>query len=159
MKTNLKSQKTGSTQHFHFRSRIPKDLIGHFNGKREFNISLRSVNKKQILLILLTLKNQLQELFGEIRTGMKSLGIEEIKDILRIEVNKQIDHSKHVFYDTNKYNEFKKKESLENISSREEKLKSMLSEDLKTYKKKIDSRLESILQSMDIEVNAKISQL
>ena len=103
----------------------------------------------------MTLRIRLEELFSEVREGMKSLTIEQIKEVLKIEVNKQIDHSKHVFYDTNKYNEFKKKESLEKISSREEKLKSMLSEDLKTYKKKIDSRLESILQSMDIEINTK----
>ena len=155
MKTNLKSQKTGSTQHFHFRSRIPKDLIGHFNGKREFNISLRSVNKKQILLVSLTLKNQLQELFGEIRTGMKSLGIEEIKDILRIEVNKQILHAHHVHLGTNEFNPEEVKKSLENVSSREEVFKENISEDLNRYEKELDKKLEGILESLDIELNTK----
>ena len=92
MKTHLKSKKTGSTNHFHFRSWIPKDLVDHFDGKREFQLSLRSVGKEKTVLVSLTLKNRLQELFGEIRTGMESLGLEEIKGILREEVRKQILH-------------------------------------------------------------------
>ena len=70
MKTHLIPKKTGSTKHFNFRSYIPKDLVSHFDGKREFQISLRSVSNKHTLLVSLTLKNRLQELFGEIRTGM-----------------------------------------------------------------------------------------
>ena len=104
MKTHLIPNKTGSTNHLHFRSRIPQDLIGHFDGKREFQISLRSVSDKQTLLVSLTLKNRLQELFGEIRTGMESLGLEEIKEILRLEVRKQILHAHHVHLDTNEFN-------------------------------------------------------
>ena len=84
---------------------------------------------------------------------MKSLTIEQIKDVLRIEVNKQIDHSRHIFLDTNKWNESEKEKSLESVSSREKKLKSLVSEDLDTYKEKIDSRLETILRGMNIEVN------
>ena len=155
MKKHIRMRRFGNQFQLHFRARIPKDLISFFDGRREFQISLKNVRNTDCLLLTMTLRIRLEELFSEVREGMKSLTIEQIKEVLRIEVNKQIDHSKHVFYDTNKYNEFKKKESLENVSSREEKLKSMLSEDLKTYKKKIDSRLESILQSMDIEVNAK----
>ena len=104
MKTHLKSQKTGSTNHFHFRSWIPKDLVDHFDGKREFQISLRSVSDKQTILVSLIIKNRLQELFGEIRTGMESLGLEEIKEILRLEVRKQILHAHHVHLDTNEFN-------------------------------------------------------
>ncbi len=155
MKKHIRMRRFGNQFQLHFRARIPKDLISFFDGRREFQISLKNVRNTDCLLLTMTLRIRLEELFSEVREGMKSLTIEQIKEVLRIEVNKQIDHSKHMFYDTNKYNEFKKKESLENVSSREEKLKSMLSEDLKTYKKKIDSRLESILQSMDIEVNAK----
>ena len=84
---------------------------------------------------------------------MKSLTIEQIKEVLRIEVNKQIDHSRHIFLDTNKWNESEKEKSLESVSSREKKLKSLVSEDLDTYKEKIDSRLETILRGMNIEVN------
>ena len=155
MKKHIRMRRFGNQFQLHFRARIPKDLISFFDGRREFQISLKNVRNTDCLLLTMTLRIRLEELFSEVREGMKSLTIEQIKEVLRIEVNKQIDHSKHVFYDTNKYNEFKRKKSLENVSSREEKLKSMLSEDLKTYKKKIDSRLESILQSMDIEVNAK----
>ena len=103
----------------------------------------------------MTLRIRLEELFSEVREGVKSLTIEQIKEVLKIEVNKQIDHSKHIFLDTNKWDESEKNKSLENVSSREEKLKSMLSEDLKTYKKKIDSRLETIFKEIDIEFNPK----
>ena len=72
--------------------------------------------------------------FSEVREGMKSLTIEQIKEVLRIEVNKQIDHSRHIFLDTNKWNESEKEKSLESVSSREKKLKSLVSEDLDTYK-------------------------
>ena len=52
-----------------------------------------------------------------------------------------------------KWNESEKEKSLESVSSREKKLKSLVSEDLDTYKEKIDSRLETILRGMNIEVN------
>ena len=117
MKTHLIPKKTGSTNHFHFRSRILQDLIGHFDGKREFQISLRSVSDKQTLFVSLTLKNRLQELFGEIRTGMESLVLEEIKEILRLEVRKQILHAHHVHLDTNEFNPHEVKRSLKNILS------------------------------------------
>ena len=81
---------------------------------------------------------------------MKSLTIEQIKEVLRIEVNKQIDHSRLIFLDTNKWNESEKEKSLESVSSREKKLKSLVSEDLDTYKEKIDSRLETILRGMTV---------
>ena len=59
----------------------------------------------------MSLRTRLEELFSEVREGMKSLTIEQIKEILRIEVNKQIVHSKHIFFDTNKWVEFKKDKS------------------------------------------------
>ena len=58
------------------------------------------------------MRKRTDEIFSEIREGMKSLTIEDIKEILRIEVRKQIEHSKHVFLRTNKHNEISKLESL-----------------------------------------------
>ena len=90
---------------------IPKDLQSLFNNRSKFYLSINSVTNRQARLLCQSLYRITIELFAEIRAGMKSLTIEQIKEVLKIEVNKQIDHSKHVFYDTNKYNEFKKKES------------------------------------------------
>ena len=153
MNTHLIPKKTGSTNHFHFRSRIPKDLLGHFGGKREFQISLRSVSNRQTLLVSLTLKNRLQELFGEIRTGMKSLGLEEIKEILRVEVRKSILHAHHVHLGTNEFNPEKVEQSLESVSSREQEFKGDIFENLKGYEKELDKKLEGIIQSLEIELN------
>ena len=119
MKKHIRMRRFGNQFQLHFLATIPKYLISFFDGRREFQISLKNVRNTDCLLLTMTLRIRLEELFSEVREGMKSLTIEQIKEVLRIEVNKQIDHSKHVFYDTNKYNEFKKKESLEKISSRE----------------------------------------
>ena len=109
MKKHIRMRRFGNQFQLHLRARIPKDLISYFDGTREFQISLKNVRNTDCLLLTMTLRIRLEELFSEVREGMKSLTIEQIKEVLRIEVNKQIDHSKHVFYDTNKYNEFKKK--------------------------------------------------
>ena len=153
MKKYIRQRKKGHQFQSHFRVRIPKDLISYFQGTREFQISLKNVRNSDCLLLTITLRSRLEVLFSEVREGMKSLTIEQIKEVLRIEVNKQIDHSRHIFLDTNKWNESEKEKSLESVSSREKKLKSLVSEDLDTYKEKIDSRLETILRGMNIEVN------
>ena len=153
MKKYIRQKKIGHQFQSHFRVRIPKDLISYFQGTREFQISLKNVRNSDCLLLTITLRSRREVLFSEVREGMKSLTIEQIKEVLRIEVNKQIDHSRHIFLDTNKWNESEKEKSLESVSSREKKLKSLVSEDLDTYKEKIDSRLETILRGMNIEVN------
>ena len=81
MKTYLIPKKSGSSGYFHFRGFIPKDLIDHFDGKREFQISLKNVSNSRSLIVSLVLKHILQELFDNIRTGMKSLGLEERGEI------------------------------------------------------------------------------
>jgi len=155
MKTHLLPKKSGSSKHFHFRSVIPKDLIGHFDGKREFQVSLKNVSNSQSLVVSLTLKHRLQELFGHIRTGMKSLGLEEIKEILRVEVKKSILHAHHVHLGTNEFNPLEVEKSLDSVSSREQKFKEDITQDLNGYEKELDQKLEGILQSLDIDFDSK----
>ena len=81
----------------------------------------------------MSLRTRLEELFSEVREGMKSQTIEQIKEILRIEVKKQIVHSKHIFFDTNKWVEFEKDKNLDKVSWREEKLETMIPEDCDTW--------------------------
>ena len=108
MKTYLCPIKSGSNLKYLFRSKIPKDLIPHFGGRRQFRISLKNVISSDSLRVSLSLRTKLEEIYNEVRDGMKSLTLEDIKIILRIEVRKQIEHSKHVFHGTNKWNEVSK---------------------------------------------------
>ena len=94
--THLVTKRSKSSIHFHFRSIIPVDLISYFNETRVFQISLIGVRNGETLLLSLRLKSIVQQLYSDIRSGMKNLTLEDIKEILRIEVRKSILHSDHV---------------------------------------------------------------
>ena len=70
-----------------YRTIIPQDLIEHFDGRTRFHISLNNIKKKERLLVSVYLKTLTKELFNDIRTGMKKLTLEDVKDILKVEVN------------------------------------------------------------------------
>ena len=89
------------------------------------------------------------------RLGMKELSLEDIKEILRTEVRKSILHSHHVDLGTNKYDSMKKIESVETISNRETNLKKSVLTDLKSVEESVDQKLQSILESLDINVDLK----
>ena len=82
---------------------------------------------------------------------MKKLTLEDVKEILRVEVRKSILHSHHVNLGTNKYDPEKLEDSLKSVSSREDKMKQSLKDDLKSYEGMLDEKLEKILNSLDIE--------
>ena len=63
--THLVPRKSGNTYLFHFRNRIPKDLVQYFGGRRQFQISLKDVSSKETLLVSITLKQILKEIFQE----------------------------------------------------------------------------------------------
>ena len=149
--TYLVPRKWGHSIHFDFRHRIPSDLISHFGGRRQFQISLNHVSSRETMLVSLALRNLVQELFSEIRSGMRDLSLEDIKEILRIEVRKSILHSHHVDLGTSKYDSMKKIESVETISSRETKMRKSLLTDLKGVESTVDEKLQSILESLDIK--------
>ena len=154
MKTYLTPKKSGSSAtYFLFRYYIPKDLNHLYQGREEFRISLKNVTCSDALRVSLILRKRTDEIFSEIREGMKSLTIEDIKEILRIEVRKQIEHSKHVFLGTNKHNEISKLESLKSVSTKEMNLRKNLADNLKDYEKEVDGKLESILQSLEIQID------
>ena len=82
---------------------------------------------------------------------MKSLELEDMKLILKTEVKKSIDHSHHVHLGTNEFDESSKFDSLKTITKREEKFRRVVIDDLSGYEKELDSKLEGILKSLDIE--------
>ena len=110
---NIVPRRWGNSLHFDYRHRIPIDLVSRFNGKRQFQISLKNVSNGEIVVICHSLNILVDELFEEVRSGMKNLTIDEIKEILRVEVRKSILHSHHVDLGTSKYDSMKQVESLE----------------------------------------------
>ena len=144
------SPNSGET--YYFRSYIPKDLIEYFDGVRQFRVSLKCAIKSRSLRITKILDVKVSSLFEEIRIGMKSLDIEQIKEILRIEIRKQILHSHRVREGTNRWDDDGIKISLDSIQKKETILKNRLKSDSKSYKNEVESKLEEILKSLDIHV-------
>ena len=140
MKSFLSKQSSKSFLYPYFRSIIPKDLVSNLGGATDFRLSLNYVKKEDRQILCLELKHITDEIFTEIREGMKTLSLEDIKDILRIEVRKQIKHTQHFALGTNEFDPVKKSKSIQNVSSRETKLRQELSgENIKEYEKELDS--------------------
>jgi integrase len=152
---HLSPRKSGKNTYFHLRVRVPLDLIPSFSGRKEFQISLKDVSNKETMLVSVLLQTLSEQLFSDIRSGMKKLTLEDVKEILRVEVRKSILHSKQVHLGTNKYDPEKVEDSLKSVSTREEKMKQKLKDDLKTYEGILDDKLEKILLSLDIEYDNK----
>jgi len=83
------------------------------------------------------LKNN-SKIFEEIRLGMKLLEIDDIKEILRIEIRKQILHTHHMFEGTNRWSESGFKNSLKSVRIKESNLKETLESDLEHIKLKLN---------------------
>ena len=83
---------------------------------------------------------------------MKSLEIEDIKEILRVEIRKQILHAHHVDLGTNKWSDSGVEKSLDTTEKKDLNLRETLKNDLKSYLKQVDSKMEGILESMNIKI-------
>ena len=138
---------------YYFRSRIPTDLIEHFGGLTEFRLSLKCAIKSRAIRTTKKLEQTVLGLYENIRKGMKSLYINDIKEILKIEIRKQILHAHHVYEGTVRWNEEGVENSLESVRLQESNLKETLKTDSRTYQKEVDQKLEGILKSLDIEVD------
>ena len=80
----------------------------------------------ELHLVSIFLKSLTKEQFNDIRIGMKSLGVYDIREILKIEVRKSILHGHQVNFGTNKYESEKVEDSLKSVSSKEVKMKQSL---------------------------------
>ena len=138
---------------YYFRSRIPTDLVEHFGGLTEFRLCLKCAIKSRAIRTTKKLDQTVLGLYEKIREGMKSLDIEDIKEILKIEIRKQILHAHHVYEGTVRWNEEGVENSLESVRLQESNLKETLKTDSRTYQKEVDQKLEGILKSLDIEVD------
>ena len=90
--SHLVPRKYGSLRYFHFRGCIPQDLISTFGGRKQFQISLKNVRNGETLLVSTSLITLTEQLFNDIRKGMKTLTLEDIREILKVEVRKSILH-------------------------------------------------------------------
>ena len=143
-----------SYNYSYFRIFVPTDLQIRFEDKHDFRLSLRYVRKEDTQILCLKLKQITELLFTDVRNGMKSLSLDDIKEILRIEVRKQIKHTQHFYLRTNIYDEEQTIQSLELVSTRETKMKEDLSgKNIKGYEKELDKKLEGILSSLDIKID------
>ena len=132
----VQNPRSGSS--FFFQVYIPKDLTQHFDEIKSFRISLQSGTKAHSSRLSRNLSAKVDTLFNEIRSGMRSLTIADIKEILRIEIRKSILHSRHVHLGTNEFSEESVQESLKHQRTRKENLKSTLRQNLKEYESRID---------------------
>ena len=82
---------------------------------------------------------------------MKSLEIDDIKEILRIEIREQILQAHHIDLGTKKGSDAADK-SLETIEKGDYDLSGILKDNLKSYLKKVDSKMEGRLESMSIMI-------
>ena len=136
----------------YFRISIPKDIRVGLGGSTGFEVSLKDVTNSEIEILCIRLKQITHQIFQQVRSGMKSLELEDMKLILKTEVKKSIDHSHHVHLGTNEFDESSKFDSLKTITKREEKFRRVVIDDLSGYEKELDSKLEGILKSLDIEI-------
>ena len=81
---HLSPRKSGKKTYFHFRVRIPLDLISTFGGRKEFQISLKDVRNGETLMVSVSLQTLIAQLFSDIRSGMKKLTLEDVKEILKV---------------------------------------------------------------------------
>ena len=154
--SNLIPRRWGDSLHYDFRHRVPTDLIEYFGGRRQFQISLNSVSNKETLLVCHNLKNILENLYNEIRSGMRDLTLSDIKDILRIEVRKSILHSGHVSEGHNEiFDSMRKIESLEKVYSREINMRKSLVTEPKEVRDSVDKKLRLIFEGLEINLDPK----
>jgi len=141
--------KNNSTSSFFFCSYIPLDLRHLYDGRIKFRISLRCGNKVISKKICLYLNKQTQIIYEQIRMG-KSLSIDEMKRILKKEIEKSKKHSSFFSYvGVDRSKERTKQEGLERLQREEIELKGRKKTDF-------DDEVETLLKNEGItDINRK----
>jgi integrase len=132
---------------------IPVSLQNHF-GRKSFKISLKSGNYNACRGLSNRLHKLLKVLFQEIEMGKKKLTFEEVKSILKIEVDKSVLHIQHIETGTGT-TESQVLQSLQHITKEETQFKRTLEDERKKIEDKVDREMSKILQSNGFEVDKK----
>ena len=141
--------KNPSNSSFFFRTFIPLDIRDLFGGIKEFRVSLKCVSKVESKKICLHLNNRVETIYEQIRMG-KSLTIDEMKRILKKEIEKSKKHSSFFSYvGVDRSKERTKQEGLERLQREEIELKGRKKTDF-------DDEVETLLKNEGItDINRK----
>jgi len=132
---------------------IPVSLQNYF-GRKSFKISLKSGNYNECRCLSNRLHKLLNGIFKEIRMGKKKLTFEEVKSILKIEVDKSVLHIQHIETGTGT-TESQVLQSLQHITKEETQFKRTLEDERKKIENKVDREMSKILKSNGFEVDKK----
>ena len=132
---------------------IPVSLQNHF-GRKSFKISLKSGNYNACRGLSNRLHKLLKVLFQEIEMGKKKLTFEEVKSILKIEVDKSVLHIQHIETGTGT-TESQVLQSLQHITKEETQFNRTLEDDRKKIENNVDREMSKMLKSNGFEVDKK----
>jgi len=134
---------------YYFGSYIPLDLLHLFDGRIKFLLSLKCGNKVISKKICLHLNKQIETIYEQIRMG-QSLTIDEMKRILKKEIEKSKKHSSFFSYvGVDRSKERTKQEGLERLQREEIELKGRKKTDF-------DDEVEKLLKDEGItDINRK----
>ncbi|SVC71409.1 uncharacterized protein METZ01_LOCUS324263, partial [marine metagenome] len=132
---------------------VPVSLQNHF-GRKSFKISLKSGNYNECRCLSNRLHKLLRGIFKEIRMGKKKLTFEEVKSILKIEVDKSVLHIQHIETGTGT-TENQVLQSLQHITKEETQFNRTLEDDRKKVENNVDREMSKILKSNGFEVDKK----
>ncbi|HIA34785.1 MAG TPA: hypothetical protein EYN85_08570, partial [Candidatus Lambdaproteobacteria bacterium] len=124
---------------------IPVPLQNHF-GRKSFKISLKSGNYNECCCLSNRLHKLLKVIFQEIVMGNKKLTFEEVKSILKIEVDKSVLHIQHIETGTGT-TESQVLHSLQHITKEETQFKRSIEDERKKVEDKVDREMSKILKS------------
>jgi len=130
---------------------IPVPLQNHFNRK-SFKISLKSGNYNECCGLSNRLHKLLKDIFQEIGMGNKKLTFEEVRTILKIEVDKSVLHIQHIETGTGT-TENQVLQSLQHITKEETQFNRTLEDDRKKVENNVDREMSKILKSNGFEVD------
>ena len=132
---------------------IPKDLQTYFKRK-QFKISLKSGNYKDCKRLSFYLNDFINQIYQDLRVGYKKLTFEEVKSILKIEVDKSVLHIQHIETGTGT-TESQVLDSLQHMTKEETQFKRSLEDDMKEVENKVDGEMSKILKSNGFKIDKK----
>ena len=132
---------------------IPVPLQNHF-GRKSFKLSLKSGNYNECCCLSNRLHKLLKVIFQEIVMGNKKLTFEEVKSILKIEVDKSVLHIQHIETGTGT-TESQVLHSLQHITKEETQFKRSIEDERKKVENKVDREMSKILKSNGFKIDKK----
>ncbi len=141
----LVHRKSGSS--YLFRSIIPLDLQPILQS-RQFQLSLGCGILQQSKRLSFYLHQITQSIYSSIRENpqMKKLTINDIKDILRTELEKSKRHVQHYYLGTNRFSETDRLKSILNNQEQEDQFKDKLKQDYRQTLKEINPKVHQVLE-------------